>query len=108
MGKRLLNEAPTLAFIIAGIVGLDQSDAQVWQEAVASICSLIVWFTVRNSVDGPVTQVERKRNVKRALAAVAERRDRVNAKSDYGHASPQSLVWLLAVVILVIVLLRVA
>lgn len=60
MLDRLLNELPTIAVIIAGVIGLSESDAAVWQEAAASVASLITWFTVRANIDGPVTL--RKRN----------------------------------------------
>jgi len=55
MIARLLNELPTIAVIVAGIVGLSESDAAVWQEAAASVSSHIAWFTVRANIDGPVT-----------------------------------------------------
>lgn len=60
MLDRLLNELPTIAVIIAGIIGLTEAEAEVWREVAVSVSGLITWFTVRANIDGPVTL--RKRN----------------------------------------------
>lgn len=76
--RRLLNEAPSLAVIACTILGLSESDAAVWKEAVASLGALVTWFTVRQSVDGPVRLVEREVQVRRALRDIRERRREVS------------------------------
>lgn len=99
--RRLLNELPTIAVIAAGILGLNESDAAVWQEAAASLAALVTWIVVRASSDGPVTLVEREVRVRKALKNIEERR-----QSEDGHGTPDTVIWLLVVVILVIVLVR--
>lgn len=78
--SRLLNEAPTLAVLVVTVLGLGESDAEVWKEAVASIAGLVVWFTARGSIDGPATQINRTRAIRARLGkpplAPSDGRDR--------------------------------
>lgn len=99
--RRILNEAPTIAVLGATIFGLNESDAAVWQEAAASLGALITWLTVRASTDGPVTLVEREVQVHKALKDIKARR-----LAQDGHGTPDSVVWLLVVAVLIIVLVR--
>lgn len=55
MVSRLLNELPTIAVIVAGVLGLSETDAEVWREAAVAVSGLIAWFTVRANINGPVT-----------------------------------------------------
>lgn len=93
--RRVLNELPTLVVVILEVIGVSEADAAMWVELVTALCSFGLWLLVRASIDGPVTLADDGRLML--------------ARSEQGHGPPiQTLVWVLAIVVFVLVILYLA